>query len=246
MKKTHLLFCATAIIALASCGGSTPTETPGTSNAAPATAEAPKTEQSAPASPEVSLPVINAIAGSKRIMEWGPKPEEATEGPTDPWVYPDWNCSGPSIEGVKASSTLAPQGKFSYPVKNITDDNPSTAWVEGQADYGIGEFIEFTEFSSILNQEVSILNGYQASRASWENNSRVKQLKVSLNGKDYFIVELADVMGVQKFVLPDEFISKLNPSSDKKGRIRLTILDVYPGLKWKDTAITEIYQCPNF
>ncbi|MFM7235064.1 MAG: NADase-type glycan-binding domain-containing protein [Flavobacteriales bacterium] len=235
------------IVLMISCGGNK-NNNPAAENTAPTpAAESPISEPvPAAAQPEATLPVVKAKADSKRIMEWGAKPEEQTEGPTDPWVYPDWNCDGPSADGLKASSTLAPQGKFSYPVKNITDDNPTTAWVEGQADYGIGEFIELTEFSTAPHEVVSILNGYQASRASWENNSRVKQLKFSLNGKDYFILELADVMGAQTFSLPDDFMAKLDPASGKKSRIRLTIMDVYPGLKWKDTAITEIYQCAVF
>jgi hypothetical protein len=79
---------------------------------------------------------------------------------------------------------------------------------------------------------ISILNGYQSSKASWENNSRVKKIKITVNGKDYCTLELSDVMGIQSFVLPN-----------KSGTIRFTIMEVYPGLKWKDTAISGIFSC---
>jgi hypothetical protein len=213
-------------------------------NSAPAAEEAPKTESPAtakqdPVKPAETLPVIKASAGNQRIVDWGKKPEEALEGPTDPWVWYSAFCSGPSQDEIKASSTLAPQGKFNYKVANLADDNPTTAWVEGHADYGIGEYVEFVGFEGFADSEINILNGYQASRSSWENNSRVKQLKFSVNGKDFFILELADVMGTQSFQLPKE----VEKACEKGGKIRMTILDVYPGLKWKDTAISEIYRC---
>ena len=37
--------------------------------------------------------------------------------------------------------------EFKYFAKNVCDDDPTTAWVEGNADYGVGEFLEFTEYS---------------------------------------------------------------------------------------------------
>ena len=32
---------------------------------------------------------------------------------------------------------------MNYKVENVIDDNPSTAWIEGVSDDGIGQFIQF-------------------------------------------------------------------------------------------------------
>jgi hypothetical protein len=191
---------------------------------------------------EPSLPIVKMSAGKEKFVDWGEKPEDPLEGPPDPWVWHSWFCGGPD-DALRASSTLAPQGNNNYKVINLNDNDPTTAWVEGHSEYGIGEFIEFNGLMPGSDSELYILNGYQASKSSWENNSRVKHLKVSLNGKGYFIIELVDVMGSQSLVLPKDFNEALEKAPENKKLIRMTILEVYPGLKWKDTAISEIFRC---
>ena len=46
-------------------------------------------------------------------------------------------------------------------------------------------------------------------------------------------------MGVQTFNLPAN-VSKVFGEVKK---VRFTILETYPGLKWKDTAISGIFSC---
>jgi hypothetical protein len=181
---------------------------------------------------KATLPNIKAKAPKTKYMDWGKEPIVPQDGPPDTWTWTQMMCDGPQPDNTKASSTLAPQGKVKYLASNVCDDNPNTAWVEGNADYGIGEYLEFKDWGAMGDGTVSILNGYQSSKASWENNSRVKKLKVTVNGKDYCTLELSDVMGVQSFVLPNN-----------SGTIRFTIMEVYPGLKWKDTAISGIFSC---
>ena len=180
-----------------------------------------------------------------KYVDWGTQPVESEDGPADPWTWKHMMCNGPSfIEGnIKASSTLPPQGKNTYSASNVCDDDPTTAWVEGKQGYGVGEFLEM-KWIPMSDGEISILNGYQSSKEVWENNSRVKKMTVSVGGKDFCIIELADVMGVQSFKIPG-----LVTASSKgyeyhiDGPIRFTILEVYPGSKWKDTAISGIFSC---
>ena len=188
---------------------------------------------------QAQLPAIKAKMSSTKYKDWGKKPLEGDMGPADPWTWTHNMCYGPMDENVKASTTLAPQGKFKYLAKYVCDDDPTTAWVEGNADYGVGEFIEFKDWMPMGNGEISILNGYQASRASWENNSRVKKFKISINGKDAYILDLGDVMGVQTFNLPANVAKVFGDVIN----VRFTILETYPGLKWKDTAISGIFSC---
>jgi hypothetical protein len=204
-----------------------------------------------------------------KYVEWGKKPISVgtDEGPPDAWTWPSMMCDG--LCGISASSTLGPQGKFNYEPSNVCDDNPTTAWVEGAEDHGIGEFIEVDQM--VMSEGIIyILNGYQSSKTSWENNSRVKKLKISFNGIDICIVGLADKMGVQFFKVPEYVMQlmlgeeitvrslseipdgaihktdvngKITYSLPSGGKLRFTIMDVYPGLKWKDTAISRIFSC---
>ncbi len=199
----------------------------------------------APEIAEANLPIVKAKFTADKYVDWGSKPVEAADGPPNPWTMPFMMCQGPPfLDGqLKASSTLAPQGKTNYSASNVCDDDPRTAWVEGNSDYGIGEYLEM-EWIPMSDGEISILNGYQSSKYVWENNSRVKMMKVSVDGKEVCSIELADAMGVQKFKIPG-----LVKTTDKGheynigGPIRFTISEVYPGLKYKDTAISGIFSC---
>lgn len=240
MRKTTLFIGAGLLLSLgnASCGSSSDDaaslkdrstanvhEIVEPVNDAPATKETAKTD----------LPIIKASStSSEKYKDWGSMPAESEDGPTDGWTWWSMMCEGISGQ-LKASSVLAPQGKKNYDAMNLSDDDPTTAWVEGSADYGVGEFLEYSDYILSGDGTIYILNGYQASKTSWEDNSRVKKLEISYNGKSVCLVELLDQMGVQTFRLPQELTSG--------GVLRLTIADVYPGLKWKDTAISGVFSC---
>ena len=198
-----------------------------------------------PAASKSDLPMVQATFTGEKYVDWKTRPVESEHGPADPWTWTHMMCNGPSFleENIKASSTLAPQGKNAYSASNVCDDDPTTAWVEGKPDYGIGEFLEM-KWVPMNDGEISLLNGYQISKSAWENNSRVKKMKVSVGGKALCIIELADVMGVQKFKIPDLVVpSKNGYQYNIDGAIRFTITEVYPGLKYKDTAISGIFSC---
>lgn len=182
------------------------------------------------------LPSIKAKTNGEKFVTWGVRPVESEDGPADQWTMPNQMCEGPESMKVKASKTLLSQGKTKYIASYVCDDDPRTAWVEGNVDYGVGEFLEIKDWQ-IMNSStsgISILNGYQSSKTAWQDNSRVKKFKVSLNGKDICILELADVMGVQTFKIPEKW---------SKGNFRFTIVEVYNGAKYKDTAISGIFSC---
>ena len=143
------------------------------------------------------------------------------------------------ITKIKATSRLAPQGKNNYDEKNLNDYDPFTAWVEGVKGYGIGEKVTFYleyayDFSSLY-----IYNGYTKSKAAWKNNSRVKKLKVSYDGKPMFILNLKDEMGGQYFEIGDA-LHKGRTNQMHEYTVTFEILDVYKGDKYDDTAISAI------
>ncbi|MEP2773511.1 MAG: hypothetical protein ABJH05_15270 [Fulvivirga sp.] len=156
-----------------------------------------------------------------------------------------WYCGG-GQDTQTASSELTAQGNSTYSVKNAHDLSYETAWVEGVSGYGVGEYIEYhfkPENPRIT--EIIIVNGYVKSDNAWKNNSRVKKLKVYIDNKQHAILALEDSKAEQHFKVDpvgygdreDFELLKKKPGFTMK----FEILEVYPGLKWDDTAITEIY-----
>jgi hypothetical protein len=133
-------------------------------------------------------------------------------------------------ENLAASSSLKSSSTTTYGVENLSDDNPQTAWVEGKDDYGIGESIEFCCGSLSL----VIYNGYQKSQTAYSDNSRVKTLKVYFDDTFAGYLALNDAPNAQRFELAEFGVEEFD-------KIRLEIDEVYPGKKWKDTAISELF-----
>ncbi|MBQ0156719.1 MAG: hypothetical protein KBT22_09130 [Bacteroidales bacterium] len=157
-----------------------------------------------------------------------------------------WYCGG-GPSSVEASSCLKSNGEINYEGKNAHDLNYKNAWVEGVKGYGIGEYLKYKfDVYAPRITEIIVVNGYVKSQSAFQNNSRVKRLKVYYNNKAVAILELKDIMGEQRFkigtlgnyrnVETGEFDSN---ASDWE--LKFEILDVYKGDKYDDTAISEIY-----
>lgn len=89
----------------------------------------------------------------------------------------------------RASSTLPHRDKLRYDARQVQDHNLKTAWVEGSEGDGVGEFLEYIIDTSehkgddpLKVTSLGIYNGYRKSRESWRDNSRVKRLKMYVNG----------------------------------------------------------------
>jgi hypothetical protein len=93
-------------------------------------------------------------------------------------------------------------------------------------DSHIGDSVAFHGFR--------IVNGYIKDRITWESNSIVKKLRVFHNRQAVMDIGLTDCMALQEAESIDIFYIK---PDDK---IIVKILEVYPGNKYKDTALTEL------
>jgi hypothetical protein len=156
-----------------------------------------------------------------------------------------WYCGGGPDE-VKASSSLKAQGTNSYVAQNAHDSDYKTAWVEGVSGYGIGEYLSYKfapENPRIT--DVIVVNGYVKSEKAYQENSRVKKLKMYVNDKPYAILNLEDKRSSQRFVVEpigngnrqDLEALKLLPA----WTLKFEILDVYKGTKYDDVVVSEIY-----
>ena len=108
-----------------------------------------------------------------------------------------------------------------YTPRNLYDDNPATAWVEGVDGYGSGQYF-IADLGYRLPGKIEIRNGYQKSQSLFEKNSRVKNAKITLFAGFHIpgdvteiaeaytvkkigaekIVTLRDIMGLQEIPMP--------------------------------------------
>jgi hypothetical protein len=108
-----------------------------------------------------------------------------------------------------------------YTPRNLYDNNPATAWVEGVKGYGSGEYF-IADLGYMLPEKIEIRNGYQKSQSLFEKNSRVKNLRITLLAGFHMpgdvteiaeaytvkqigtekIVTLSDIMGLQEITMP--------------------------------------------
>ncbi len=151
-----------------------------------------------------------------------------------------WYCGG-YVKSIFASSELKENNGINYNPKNAHDFDKNTAWIEGKSDYGIGEFIEYhfnfdkyKKYDGGLGiNKILLANGYKKSKQVWENNSRIKQLKVYLNDKPYAILNLLDSFEIQIIE-----IEEIKFPANKTTKLKFEITQVYKGKKYKDTAIS--------
>ncbi len=148
-----------------------------------------------------------------------------------------WYCGGGNYF-VKSSSSLHPEKGIVYKAENANDINYKTAWVEGKADEGIGEYLEYYfKNNSPRITKIIVSNGYMKSESAWKNNNRVKKLRLYVNGKEFGILNLEDSKTDQVFEIGTF-------GHNKNGTdliLKFEIVAIYKGDKFNDTAITEIY-----
>lgn len=137
---------------------------------------------------------------------------------------------------TRVSSALPPQGANRYDARQLGDGDGRTAW----ASRGKGEWLEvrFTGKATDARWEAPLrgfrlVNGYTKSREAWKRNSRVRTLRLDWNGAPCYRITLRDTPAVQSVAFPATMVRKGD-------RLRLTIVEVYPGTRSKDTCISEI------
>lgn len=152
--------------------------------------------------------------------------------------YCSWYCGG-VISEVRASSCLKPQGRFTYEASHAHDFNHESVWAEGVAGQGIGEWLEY-EFPGHCPRitKVKILGGHAKSDKAWRANSRPKAIKMYYKGDPYAILDLEDSRTLQCF---DVGVLGPHDEAAPAWTLRFEILEVYPGDKYADTVISELY-----
>jgi hypothetical protein len=152
--------------------------------------------------------------------------------------YCSWYCGG-EVLNVSATSCLPSIGRFSYEASHAHDFDHESVWAEGAKGQGIGESLTY-EFAGGCPRitTVNILNGHVKSEKAWRENSRVKELMVYYNGTPYAILDLHNSRTLQSF---DMGVLGFHDPDAKNWTLKFEILSVYPGTKYEDTVISELY-----
>lgn len=132
-------------------------------------------------------------------------------------------------------SVLPSQSGRSYGPENLFDGSNRTAWCEGVRGNGEGQEIYIRIEDGIPFRRLLIYNGYAKSADTYRNNGRVRTIDVFTDRGDQI-----------RTVLPDtssEVVINL-PGPIEYHKLRIQIVDVYPGSKYQDTCINLI--SPDF
>ena len=126
----------------------------------------------------------------KGVVALGAKIKEKTENDT---IQVDNKVTSNLItwDNVYASSHLI-QKSMNYKVENVIDDNPSTAWIEGVSDDGIGQFIQFSSNNTFRVDKIDIINGFSKNQKTYMKNNRVKKVIIEFSDKSQQVYELED------------------------------------------------------
>lgn len=166
----------------------------------------------------------------KGVVALGAKIKEKTENDT---IQVDNKVTSNLItwDNVYASSHLI-QKSMNYKVENVIDDNPSTAWIEGVSDDGIGQFIQFSSNNTFRVDKIDIINGFSKNQKTYMKNNRVKKVIIEFSDKSQQVYVLED--NNMEYQTID--IGGINTNS-----VKVIIQEVYTnGRVYKDTCISEI------
>lgn len=143
------------------------------------------------------------------------------------------HCSQPGQFGkicVEVSSRLPDTGGAEYGPGNLVDHNPATAWLEGAPGNGIGEWVSLTFDHAMKFSRIFINSGYCKSEDVLLKNSAPRTIRITTEAGEH-TVDLERTIEQQTIRLPAPVVSRW---------IKFEIKSVYPGSKYRDTAISEI------
>lgn len=136
----------------------------------------------------------------------------------------------PTSVTLSASSTFHQTG-YDYSPKSAMDGDASTAWVEGVSGDGTGESLTL-DFGSVCTvNTIQIWAGYQKGESLYEKNNRPERVRLTFSDGSSREIVLKDVYGMQSIDLGGDV---------QTASITITILSVYAGSAYDDTAISEI------
>jgi hypothetical protein len=129
-----------------------------------------------------------------------------------------------------ASSQLPSDRLGSYTPWSALDGRLETAWTEGVAGNGAGEWLTLTFPGAARLHELRLATGFQWNATTYANNHRPRSLAVILDDGRAIALTLKDARGWQSFDLGDV----------ESASLKLLIGDVYTGARYDDACLSEV------
>jgi len=135
------------------------------------------------------------------------------------------------------TSAVAP-GKSPQPVYTLDDDDASTVWIDSSEIPGTRLVFQFPkklpkELNDTPFYGFDIIDGNIKSEALFKEYARLKKVKLYYNGKPFCFVTFSDTRHWQH-VLFDDIDAKQGDT------FAMEIIEVYPGSKYPNAALTEL------
>lgn len=152
-------------------------------------------------------------------------------------IYPRLQCAAAADGGkICVTSALAAQhdtaGQLNaYGPQNLADGDRATAWCEGVAGPGNGQEIAVEFPAPRIVSEITVVNGYAKSDATFANNNSVHTLTAIWPDGTTEPLDLADGTAPQSIPLHHDAPVR---------RLRLRIESVNGGSRWPDSCISEL------
>lgn len=138
------------------------------------------------------------------------------------------------FDDISSSSVLTPGRVYSYDAKFAADGDFTSAWIEGAKGNGVDEWLLFEAETPQTVSGLSISNGLVKTAQYFDQNNRVKKVKIEFSDGTSIEKELKD--GYE-----DEKLEKITFDAPvTTTSVKLTILEVYDGTKYDDTCISEV------
>lgn len=138
------------------------------------------------------------------------------------------------LSDIATLTTRAPQGSRTFPVEQMVDTNPETAWHSEPDDLpaGVDEMIDlFLETPAWISQIV-INNGDHADPAAYEETGRIQRAEVVMDGDVRMEMVLLDLgREPQAVTLPEPVLTTT---------LRLEIVEVLPGTLSESLAVSDL------
>jgi LysM repeat protein len=136
---------------------------------------------------------------------------------------------------VSASSHLRTDRWGQYQAWMATDGALGTAWVEGVAGSGIGEWIELRFPGTVEIHAIRLDIGYDKSADVFYKNNRIKRVTLVFSTGEQIELGFADKRGMQEISLARAPGPAIETTS-----VKVVIEEVFPGWKYDDTCLAEI------
>jgi hypothetical protein len=170
----------------------------------------------------------------------------------------EYRVPSKEIAARRASSVLKTDAinRYGYGPEKLFDGDLNTAWSEGAAGDGVGEWVEVEFVASRASRglvAIGIVNGYTKNETLYLANNRIRKIRLDIEyGQGLNRISHPETMEVE---LTGKQFNDLNRNAEgpfiswladfgmgeEVKKIRLTILEVAPGDKFNDTCIAELY-----